>query len=162
MEKLSCSQLMGKRSLLFGNYLHWKSEGACRVVWHMALGPLTPVIGRSHSLVFWLRPVTAEKTASEMVFTSLRAMPRVTQCFQPHCERLQRVLVLRTTLGVVSLGWVLLLGEAAAKWTDGKKRKYCHLTHVCESWEDEVLFVNVLICKLESQLGRWVKCMCPK
>lgn len=68
-----------------------KVRRGCRIVWHMALGPLTPVIGRSHSLVFWLRPVTVEKTASEMVFTSLRAMPQVTQCCHPNSEMLQCV-----------------------------------------------------------------------
>lgn len=65
----------------------WVRKG-CRIGWHMALGPLTLVIGRSHSLVFWLRPVTVEKTASEMVFTSLRAMPQVSQSCHPDSERL--------------------------------------------------------------------------
>lgn len=102
----------------------------CRIVWHMALGPLTPVIGRSHSLVFWLRPVTVEKTASEMVFTSLRAMPQVTRCCHPNSEMPRWVLVKdKAWSGFTRL--CVVLDETVAEWTDGKKRKYCNLTHIC-------------------------------
>lgn len=149
-EKRGISATPGWEKLPDRNYSFSKSEGAAKscMQWHVALGPLAAVIGRSHSLGFDYDLSQLRRQLAKWVSLHWGSWHR-SPVLPPNSEMLPRSGEAQDQSSCTGPWW--LLGELAAK---SRKAGRLWLTGNRQHCQDGPRLMDVLPCKLQPQLSK--------